>query len=248
MTDQKIETKQTREYLITSADVDFEGKIRMSALVNFMIQSAWHHAEHLGWGVNELHANNMVWVLSGIKVELSSYPEWKEKITVETWPKGLNRLFYLRDFLIYNEKNEIIGKATSNWLMIDIDKRRPKKHLLSNLDEITSNDKHAIQDYIPSLKFDGETDRITEFEIRYSNIDINQHLTTTGYIDFVFDTFTPKFMSRNRPKSITANFLHEVRFGTKVKMLTKTMSADKKTFQLEPVEGGKPFFRGELEF
>ncbi len=248
MTDKKPEIQQTKEYLITSADVDFEGKIRMSALVNFMIQSAWHHAEHLGWGVNDLHANNMAWVLSGIKVELSSYPEWKEKITVETWPKGLNRLFYLRDFLIYNEKKEIIGKATSNWLTIDIDKRRPRMHLLTNIEEITANNKHAIKEYIPSLKFEGDADKKTEFIVRYSNIDINQHLTTTGYIDFIFDTFSPEYISSNRPKSLTANFLHEVGFGSHVNMLTKNISEDKKSFQLDLVDGDKPLFRGEMEF
>ncbi|MBN1119251.1 MAG: hypothetical protein JXA77_18720 [Bacteroidales bacterium] len=236
-----------RKYLVTSAEVDFEGKIRMSALINFLIQTAWQHAEHLGWGVSEIQKYNLSWVLSGIQIELNEYTNWKEEIAIETWPKGLNRLFYLRDYIIYNQKGEKIGKATSNWLLIDVDKRRPKLHKVKNIDKVIT-DKHAIEDLIPSLNFAGKPEKKTNYQVRYSNVDVNQHLTTTGYIDFVFDTFDPDFISKNRPRVITMNFLKEVVYGTNASMLRITDDENKKQFILEPAEGGKAFFKCELSF
>lgn len=237
-----------RKFLVTSADVDFEGKLRVSSLVNFLIQSAWQHAELLGWGVQVLADENLAWILSSIKLEIKSYAQWKDEITVETWPKGLHRLFYLRDFVIYDSSCNVLAKGTSNWLLIDIEKRRPKMYKAEYFDSLPLKDKHALTESIPVLEFDKGEHEVTPYVVRYSNIDINRHLTTTGYLDFVFDTFDPQFISQNRPKLVTANFLKEVLYGENVVMLKSDKSAHIKQFQLETKESEKPCFRCELEF
>jgi medium-chain acyl-[acyl-carrier-protein] hydrolase len=244
-----IERIQKTKYLVTSADVDFEEKIHVSALVNFLIQSSWRHAEHLSWGVNILRKHNLSWVLSGLRLKIDEYINWKEELTVETWPKGINRLFYLRDFLVYNKNNKVVARATSNWLMIDIEKRRPKLQLLENLDSVITNDKHAIQELVPALKFNASPSAKTDYEVRYTHIDVNQHLTTTGYINFVMNTFRPEFISSHRPSYITLNFLKEVVFGTRVSMLRADPDSTTRLFSLTPAEiNGKPYFNCELKF
>lgn len=237
-----------KDFLITSADVDFEGILRVSALANFLIQSAWQHAEHLGWGVNDLLKQNLSWVLSGFKIEILNYPKWKQTITVETWPKGINRLFYMRDFFIYDELGNVIAKATTNWLLIDIDKRRPKLVEIDNEIFRMNPGKHAIQEFVPMLNYSGIAQCTTPFQVRYSNVDVNQHLTTTGYIDFVFDTYNPDFISKNRPKTVVANFIKEVKFGALVNMVRNEPNSYHHFFQLVPTEGSSPFFKAELTF
>lgn len=244
----KTEKVQKTKYLITSADVDFEEKIHVSSLVNYLIQSAWRHAEHLNWGVNVLRTHNLSWVLSGLKLEISDYPNWKEELTVETWPKGLNRLFYLRDFMVYNKDRKLVAKGTSNWLMIDTDKRRPKLQLLNNIDEVISENKHAINEFVPSIKMNNELVFVKECEVQYTHIDVNQHLTTTGYIDFVMNTFEPEFISENRPKEITLNFHKEVLFGSKLKIMRSNMEERLMTFGLFTLEDNRrPCFTCELK-
>jgi medium-chain acyl-[acyl-carrier-protein] hydrolase len=236
------------QYLVSSADVDFEGILRVSSLINFLIQSAWQHAEHLGWGVDALLKRNLAWVLSGFTLEIKHYPKWKETITVETWPKGVNRLFYMRDFYIRNSSGELLGKATTNWLLIDIDKRRPK---LIDIDDVIlhlNTMPHAIEEFVPVINFEGTTENTTDYQVRYSNVDVNQHLTTTGYIDFIFDTFDPTYISKNRPVSISVNFLKEVKFGANLKMHRKKPNEHTFLFQLEKTDEEKPLFRAELFF
>jgi acyl-ACP thioesterase len=237
-----------KEFLITSADVDFEGILRVSSLINFLIQSAWQHAEHLGWGVNDLLKKNLAWVLSGFKIEIIDYPLWKQTITVETWPKGINRLFYMRDYNVFNGQGNLIARATTNWLLIDIDKRRPKLIEIDNEIFHLNPDRHAIKEFVPVIDFTGNANNITPFQVRYSNVDVNQHLTTTGYIDFIFDTYEPDFISKNRPKSLVSNFIKEVKFGAQVNMLKKERDNKQHLFQLEPSPGGNAFFKAELTF
>jgi medium-chain acyl-[acyl-carrier-protein] hydrolase len=235
-----------RNFLVTSADVDFEGVLRISSLTNFLIQSAWQHAEILGWGVNDLHEKNLAWVLSGFTIKIDKYPVWKENITVETWPKGINRLFYLRDFNIFDDHGNILAKATTNWLLIDIDKRRPKLILHDNEVFHMNPDRHALKEFVPALNFSGDIESLTAYQVRYSNVDINRHLTATGYLDFIFDTYNPGFISENRPKKVVANFIKEVIFGAEVNMLRAKLSENQHFFQLESNDAKNAFFRAEL--
>jgi acyl-ACP thioesterase len=245
----KTDTIQKTKYLVTSADVDFEEKIHVSALINFLIQSAWRHAETLGWGVNILKEHNLSWVLSGMKLEVFDYPKWKEELIVETWPKGVHRLFYLRDYIVYDKNFKTVAKATSNWLMIDVNKRRPKLKLPDNLNEVISENKHAISELVPTINIKGELNHDKAYEVLYTHIDVNQHLTTTGYIHFVMNTFDPEFISGNRPKKITINFHKEILFGSKLKMSYSSLKEGLMTFNLFDLENkSKPCFTCELMF
>jgi acyl-ACP thioesterase len=217
-------------------------------LVNFLIQAAWYHAEELGWGVDNLLKKNLVWVLSGIKLEILNYAHWKESVTVDTWPKGVNRLFYLRDFNVKNTTGELIARGTTNWLLIDIDKRRPK---LMEGDAVIlqlSDMPHAIAELVSVLEFEGTPVQSTDYQVRYSSVDINRHLTTTGYIDYIFDSYDPEFISANRPKSITANFIKEVKFGMNVHMIRSKLSEKKEFFQLISEDGKTVYFKAALIF
>ena len=57
---------------------------------------------------------------------MDEYPEWKDNIEIKTWPKGVDGLFAIRDFQIFRN-GEIIGRATSYWLILDADSKRPKR-------------------------------------------------------------------------------------------------------------------------
>ena len=92
----------------TSRDADFSCNLRVGSLVNFFIQIAWKHAESLGWGLHDLSKHGFHWVLSRLKLEIDKIPVWPCELTIKTWPKGMNRLFYVRDAEIFNEAGEKI--------------------------------------------------------------------------------------------------------------------------------------------
>lgn len=206
----------TKHFFISSAESDFTGKLNLSALVNILIQSASAHAEEIGWGFEALRRDNMSWVLSSLHIEINRFPRWQENIRCETWPRGSERLFYLRDFIIYDKNGNDLVKASSNWLIIDTEKRRPKfrdlnlegnPHVLSNC---------ALANPIPKLAnvFDGEDSFV--YEPKLSDIDINQHITATRYVDLILDTFSLDEFQSMHIKKFTVNYIREVNFGEKV--------------------------------
>lgn len=245
------QTKQfvfNKEFLVTSADVDFEGNVHISALANFLIQAAWRHAEHLGWGVDEMTEHNLAWILSSMKIKIKNYPRWRQTIRIETWPKGIERLFYLRDFVIYDSENNILGTGTSNWILIDIERRRPKLHNLNDEAIQQNKGKHAIEEKITGIQFEGEIDLDTDYNVKYTDIDINQHLTTTRYIDLMFDTYTPEQIALNRLTDITINFIKEITFAEKIKMVRSKPAGNSVKFKLISEKQEKPCFLAELKY
>ena len=110
---------------ITSADSDRYGRLRIGALLNFLIQAAGKSADQLSFGYEDLKKQNCFWVLNRMEIILDEIPHWQDNIFIETWPKTIEKLFYLRDFFIRNASQKIIGKASSRWLVINAERRRP---------------------------------------------------------------------------------------------------------------------------
>ena len=52
----------------------------------------------------------------------------------------------------------------------------------------------------------------------YSDIDLNQHLTTTRYFDWIFDTYDMNFHRKFQCKELVANFSREISFGEMIQI------------------------------
>jgi len=203
-------------FVITSSDIDFTRKLNVSSLVDLFVLSAWHHAEALGFGIEFLDGNGAVWMLSRLRIQISGRPLWNEPVILRTWPKGIQRVFYQRDFELLDKQNAVVASGTSEWLIIDIKARRPKlyntdSHIFNN-----KNVKHAIESPVPVLEFlSAEKEEFTR-KVVYSDIDLNKHLTTIRYIDWIFDTFSIDFLRGNSCSEIVINFMHEIPFSSEV--------------------------------
>lgn len=243
---QKSDYQYRQDFLVSSADADLDHKLRYSSLTNYLIQIAWKHATNLGWGPDDLMKHKLVWVLSGLHIEMERMPVWLDTITIETWPKSIHRLYYLRDYLIFDHENTPIGKATSTWLLIDVEKRRPRLHDPENEVFSFNKKKHAFEDIVPEVDFDSNAAEEYPFQVRYSDVDINQHLTTTRYVDWMFDTFSTDGLKNKQVCGLTLNFLKELTFGQKAFMQKQILPEGCVRFQLCPQAKDKVFFRGQL--
>jgi medium-chain acyl-[acyl-carrier-protein] hydrolase len=238
-----------KEFCVTSAETDFSHHLKVSSLVNMFIQIAWQHAEELGFGKSYLHQQNLAWVLSKLHLKIDSLPQWSETIKLVTWPKGINRLFYLRDLEVHDKNDNQITCGTSEWLLIDTKSKRPK---LEGADEdifSKNKDKHAIETLIPNLKPIANDPVYFPFRAKYSDIDLNQHYTATRYIDQMFNTFDLDFFKKNECTEIVLNFIREIPYGTEV-LVKKVFDVPTNCHEFEFVEKvkGEILFRGKIWF
>jgi medium-chain acyl-[acyl-carrier-protein] hydrolase len=237
------------DFLVTSADTDFARKLRISSLINMYIQIAWHHAEELGFGISYLHQNNLAWVLSKLHLKIDAYPEWNDTLKLVTWPKGINRLFYLRDLEVNTKSGKQVARATSEWLIIDTKTKRPKLKGPDNDVFNKNKDKHAIASLVENIDTLTGNFELFPLKISYSDIDLNQHLTTTRYIDWMFDTFEMDMHEKFHCTEVVLNFMREIPYGIEVSA-KRNSCPDKNCHNFEIIKNNteQTLFRGKIHF
>lgn len=233
---------------VTSDKTDMFARLRPGALLNLLIESAIQSADSLGFGYSGLQKHQLFWVLSRISIEIYRPMQWYEAGTVETWPKDLEKILYLRDFIIRDHREEVVGRATSGWLAIDSVTKRPKK--LSDIELSLFNrlkDKHAMDTLPEKLQHisEGET---FNMQATYFDIDLNAHVTSSRYVDWMMDTFGPDFHNKNYPTSLTINFMRETKPGESIRLMRQVI--DPKSYVFEGFNNSQevPAFLGRLGY
>ena len=146
-----LKIKTTRR--VESFDVDLHNKLKISSIFNYMQDIASFHADSLGVGYKALQENKIFWVLSWARVEIESLPSYGETLKIKTWAKGKKRLFYMRDFIISDENDQEIIKATTAWLLLDAQTKRITDLIKKNLKLPSFPDEHAIEEYPGKFNF-----------------------------------------------------------------------------------------------
>jgi len=235
-------------FTVTSADTDMFGRIRLSALSNFLIQAAIQSADRLGLGFRSLREQELLWVLSRMHLEVLRPLRWYENLTVETWPKNVEKVFYIRDFRLRGDDGNVLALATSAWLAIDLKSRRPRLYNGLDAERLTRmKDRHAL-DFLPE-KLKG-TDGGDEFEFRtsYYDIDLNGHVTSTRYIDWMMDSFQPEFHRNSYPEKLIVNYLKETLPGDSIQMLRRQTGENIYVFEGKNAGKQTTAYRGEIAF
>ena len=234
---------------VTSADTDVTQNLKPAALINMFIQVAWHHADQLGFGEDFLHSNGLIWMLSRMHIKFDRFPAWNHSITINSWPKGIRRLFYLRDFEATDDEKRAVARATSEWLIIHREARRPKLYNPDHNVFRENASKNAMETEVPSLKTPDGQLSLFERTVEYSDIDLNQHLTTTRYIDWMLDCFDMEFLVNNSCRELIVNFIREIPYHRKVCLRQFQVVPDRSfLFEFVSTEDGTLFFRGQVNF
>jgi len=175
------------DFRTASYDVGGNGQISITSLLRYFQEAAHKHANSLEVGFQDLQEQNLFWVLSAISLEIDDLPGFDELITVNTWPRGINKFYCLRDFLIYHNK-KIVAKATSLWLLIDIKSKRiiRPERIIEGVDFFS--EKRVFQEDFVPIEPIIEKKLIEERRTRYSDLDINRHVNNVRYVEWIFDT------------------------------------------------------------
>ena len=209
--------KYTQRIIIPCYDTDASWRLKPASFMNFAQEAAGSHAVHLGFGYDDLIANNTAWILSRVHVEFPDVPKWREEIILNTWHKGLNRLFFLRDFLVTDAEGHVKVKATTSWLVLNLETRRlvrdPK--LMEEGTVCTENVIETPADKVQMPK-DALVEHVMEHVVAYSDIDTNAHTNNAMYMQWAMDAVDYETASSRPVKEFTINFNHETKAGDKV--------------------------------
>ncbi len=210
-----MKEKLTREFGIRVRHCDIRGRLALHELFKFMQECAVEHARELGVGMEHIAVTNKTFVLSRVVINIFNMPSLDDDIQISTYPAGIEKLFFVRDYEIFC-KGCLVASARTLWVVIDIDSRRPDRNLAKSVDfSFNTNESLGLMNPVkPGLPDNGEL--VMDTLVRYTDLDILGHVNNSSYIRWSSDCLGEKFYSSHENYSITVNFSSEMKDGEKL--------------------------------
>lgn len=205
-------TKYVEKIKIFNHYTNYKGRLFVKTLCDLFNDTAEAQTEIYGVDVDTLNAEGLTWMLHRLHIQLHKMPHKSEDVFIETWPSGIDRLFALRDYQMLREGGELLVSATSEWMCIDLKKRRPVR-LSEKVVEISVG--HQIQKVkIPSILNTKETDwEMTggrDFAATFDNIDFNGHVTQASYMRWITNSLPFEFLKEHVLTEIEVVYEQEI--------------------------------------
>lgn len=245
-------TPWVEHFHITSLLVNPMGRLGLYGLLNLLQETAWMHAENLGFGMQDMEKDGLFWVLTRQTLSMQQWPPFGEDIQVQTWLRPPEGAFVSREFTVLNQQGQEIGLCSTSWLALD---RQSKKILpaqnLRPWERLTnSRSTGLIPEKIP---VQGTYEKIAKYRVRNSDLDINQHVNNTKYAQWILDAVPYDLHKTLKLNSYSVNFLSETHLGDEVEVhrscqapTPETSSAGTTSYQGLRVGDGKVLFTAEL--
>lgn len=207
------------EVFIGLRDVAMNNKVTNTALLAYLEDAGGVHSNMAGFGLRDIPKRKKSWVLLNWQIEIFERPTYGEKIIIKTWSRGIDKLYAYRDFEILNEAREVIGIATSKWVLLDIESLKITKLGNEIMDCYTVENKSVFEH--PDLNKMTEPSTYsgrTTFQVNRNLLDINNHLHNIYYMDIANEVLPIEIFLKAEFNQIKMMCKKEIKLGETVQV------------------------------
>lgn len=248
-----MDSKYTRDFEIPCYMTDSGYRLRPSSFMDLAQVMAMDGCRSLGCGYDTLAVEHKAWVLYRMHFEFLRPVLWQEKVSMETWHRGLQGVQFLRDCVLMGGDGQEAVLCTSSWIVLDTSSRTFVRN--EDLPSCISADAQCddaifdVGDLKVVMPHDAEAKSQPEHVVSYSDIDFVGHTNNARYVVWAMDAIDPKFVSKHPVREVTVNFNHETRLGDRVQMRVFETSEDgARTFYVDGSVDGRQAFAVRLMF
>jgi medium-chain acyl-[acyl-carrier-protein] hydrolase len=199
----------TEDYRITSYLVNLRQRAGLYAILNLVQDVGWQQAMHLGF---DLAGQGLSWVFTRQKLLMTSWPNWNETVTLKTWLRPASTTpFVFRDYELF-VKDRKIGECTSSFTLIDSNTRKLAKPDWGSFEGVWRRE--GLLTLQPEkILLPREVKDLATFEVRNSDLDLNNHVNNTKYAQWILDAVPLQMLKTAMLHEYEINFLAETRKG-----------------------------------
>jgi len=214
------------KFHIESYVCDFTEKATLTVISRFLLDAASIHAQQRGFGYEQISKDNVTWVLSRLSIQMEEYPGQNQDLTVETWIENVSRFFTQRCFCFINQSGKVIGYARTIWAAIGVQTRRPIdiQAWRPDMQQYVDTEKQCPIEKMSKIPPVNGINSSMGYTMRYSDIDINKHVSSTKYIEHVTNIFDLNIFREKFIHKFEIVFLVEGMFGDKLKLYVQNLS------------------------
>ncbi len=199
-------------------DLDPRGRLKLSAIAQYFQDGAVRHAHKMQIHNADLQDRGVAWIMAHLFLTVSAAPspDIDEEITVRTYPTGMHRLYARREFILMDGLHRRVASGLSYWLLINPQTRRLARDaavIRSYEGHVEAGTiEHVIEKSPPREKWSARR----ELDVRYADIDVNNHANNTIYVEWVLESIPLDLLRSGAVQTFDISFLYETTYGQRV--------------------------------
>ncbi|KAE8000010.1 hypothetical protein FH972_004382 [Carpinus fangiana] len=224
-------------FVVRSYEVGINKTATVETIANLLQEVGCNHAQSVGFSTDgfattpTMRKLHLIWVTARMHIEIYKYPAWSDVVEIETWCQGDGRIGTRRDWIIKDcATGQVIGRATSKWVMMNQDTRRlqkvsddvreeylvycPREPRLAIPEEGSSSLRK-----IPKLEDPAHSSKLGLVP-RRADLDMNQHVNNVTYIGWVLESIPQEIIDSHELQTITLDYRRECQHNDVVDSLT----------------------------
>ncbi|NOY76336.1 MAG: hypothetical protein GXO76_00565 [Calditrichaeota bacterium] len=203
----------TKDYPVRSYEYGPDEKVTLFSLLNYMQDAAVQHSRSSGFSIEDLFRMGYTWVLYQLHLIIEHHPKWNDTVIVQTWPYKVDNLHAIREFHVASPKGDVFARASSVWILIDFQKKRPVRIP----DVIRRAFPHTNRQEIPGpfsrIPRISEDHFRKEFTVRWSDLDSNKHANNTKFAEWCYEAVPADVHPKFEMHSLEITFKKEALYG-----------------------------------
>jgi acyl-ACP thioesterase len=202
-----------RSFRIRSYEIDAQGRLDVPVLCRLLQEAATEHAAELGVAVDLLIETGVAWVLTGLDLTMERWPSAGDTLLVRTWPEAMDRLTTERRFEIADANRTTVGTATTLWLILDLERRRPIRIPKTVADRLAAHDLGSRPRRPGGVRALDRTDGSVDFAVRRSDLDVAGHVNNTTFVGWLVEAVPTEVWRQRELAELTVSYRSECHLG-----------------------------------
>ncbi|KAA6418468.1 MAG: acyl-ACP, partial [Trebouxia sp. A1-2] len=230
------------EHRIRAYEVGADQKTTISTIANLLQEVAGNHGVAL-WGRTEegfatdpvMVAMHLIFAATRIQIEMTKYPKWGDVVRIETYFSADGRIAARREWFIKDAlTGELLGRATSTWVMINLQTRKVAKipeAMRQKLARFAPNplrdafDKSEHKLKLPNLELPAEIEGPVQVA-RRSDVDMNGHINNVTYLAWALETVPREVYYNYELEQMEIDYKAECHSGDAIECLGSSIKED----------------------
>ncbi len=201
--------------------VDSKMNATLSAVMAYFQEIAIMHSDEAGYSIEKLAKQDLGWVITNYHIVINKMPKCGQKLILKTWSSAIKHFQAERSYTAEDENGNILIKASSRWVLIDL-KKRSFVPVNSDMEKAY---KTGAPPAVENEKYKMPKERqmfVSEFvvEVTRSQTDTNGHVNNTQYAAWASDMVPDEIYNRFRCVDFKIVFRKESVKGEKITLKT----------------------------
>ncbi|OJF93063.1 acyl-[acyl-carrier-protein] thioesterase [Alkalibacterium sp. 20] len=204
---QSYKQKQSVTYYMC----DRTQQLTLSMLVNVLLNVSENHSAELNRQESVIREMGFNWIVLRYEFVVTRMPHYKEEVEIETFATEYNKLFTYREFIVRdNNQNELI-KVKTTFALMNIENRKMTRIPSEVINPYQADFSKRIRRNAKPHEVDLIQAVQTNYSVRYFDIDANQHVNNSKYIEWLLDSLNASFMASHQIQHGIITFDKEVK-------------------------------------